>query len=541
MRGHGVGNLILAKQATSTQNSNMTSHPRSMNGAESLVHTLIANGIKACFANPGTSEMHFVAALDRIPGLRCIPGLQENVVTGMADGYGRIAGEPAVTLLHCGPGLANGLANLHNARKARSPIVNIVGDQATYHAPFDPPLAMNTHKVAETVSHWVRTSTRPDDVGRDAAEAVQAARATPGQIATLILPSDASWSDGGRTAEGLPARPATVIDLQRLRAAADILRTRENVLLLLGDAALRHGPQQHAARIQAKTGCMVLAESINGLQQRGRGRMPLVRVPYPAAAAIEMLRGVEHIICVGSRNPLGFFAYPGVPSHHSPEGVTVTVLCQPGQDALEALDALASDIGAPRAAVFDSGKRPGVPRGVPSSEGFGQLLAAVMPDEAIVVDEAITFGRAFFETSHAAAPHDWLMVTGGAIGYGMPCATGAAVAGNGRRVINPQADGSAMYTIQSLWTQAREKLPVTTIILNNRKYQILIGEYAGVGANPGPTAMNMLDLANPDMDFVKMANGMGVEAARASTLQECATLMQHSFRQEGPFLIELLI
>lgn len=519
----------------------MTANRKSMNGAESLVHTLINNDIKVCFANPGTSEMHFVAALDRIPGLRCIPGLQENVVTGMADGYGRIAQDPAVTLLHCGPGLANGLANLHNARRARSPIVNIVGDQATYHAPFDPPLAMNTHKLAETVSHWVRTSTRPDTVGQDGAEAVLAARSSPGQIATLILPSNASWDEGGRVAGKMPLPPTKAIDMAVLRAAAEILRTRSNVLLLLGDTALRHGPQQHAARIQAKTGCRVMAESFNGLQQRGQGRLPLERIPYPAPVAMDVLKDVEHIICVGSRNPVGFFAYPGVPSLHAPENVTVTVLCQPGEDALEALDALASDIGAPRAAVFDSGKRPGVPKGVPSSVGFGQMLAAVMPEEAIVVDEAITFGAQLFEGSHAAPPHDWLMVSGGAIGCGMPCATGAAVAGQGRRVINPQADGSAMYTIQALWTQAREKLPVTTVILNNRKYQILIGEYASVGANPGPTAMNMLDLGNPDMDFVKMANGMGVDAARASTLQDCADLLQQSFRHEGPFLIELMI
>ncbi|MCA0433395.1 MAG: acetolactate synthase large subunit [Proteobacteria bacterium] len=521
--------------------SSSSSSKPELNGAESLVQTLIGNGLKVCFANPGTSEMHFVAALDRIPGLRCIPGMQENVVTGMADGYGRIARDPAVTLLHCGPGLANGLANLHNAKKARSPIVNIVGDQATYHAPFSPPLAMDTVKAAETVSHWVRTSSKAADVGRDGAEAVRAARTEPGQVATLILPSNASWDGGGTVAARLPVEGPAPIDTDTIRKAADILRTKSNVLILLGDNALRHEPQQQVARIQEKTNCRVMAESINGLHQRGAGRLPILRVPYPAPLAIDMLKDVEHFICAGSRKPTGFFAYPGVPSFHAPDNAGVTTISLPGQDAEEALRLLADELGAPAQAAIKGGPRPDMPKGIPNSEAFGQLLAAIMPEGAIIADESITFGGLFYQQSHTAPPHDWLMVTGGAIGYGPPCATGAAVAGAGRRVINPQADGSAMYTLQALWTQARERLPVTTVILSNRKYQILIGEYASVGANPGPTAMNMLDLGNPDLDWVKLANGMGVEAAKASTLEDCGALMQQSFRRDGPFLIELEI
>ncbi len=512
-----------------------------MNGAESLVHTLIKSGVDTCFANPGTSEMHFVAALDRIPGLRCIPGLQENVVTGMADGYGRIKRQPAVTLLHCGPGLANGLANLHNARKARSPIVNVVGDQATYHAPFAPPLTTDTFALANTVSHWVRTSTASAAVGSDGAEAVQVARSGAGQIATLILPSDSSWNDGGVVAEALPVQARAAIDDLLVQRAAQVLRDKSNVLMLLGAEALREDAQREVYRIVAKTGCRVMAESINGLHARGRGRLAINRVPYPADVAIAALKDVEHIILVGSRAPVGFFAYPGRPSLHAPANSIAHVLCDAGQNACDALAALAGAINAPRLPIADRGSRPEIPKGTPSSEGFGRMLAAVMPDNAIVVDEAISFGRDFYAGSHRAAPHDWLMVTGGAIGYGMPCSTGAAAAGGGRRVINLQADGSAMYTIQSLWTQAREKLPVTTVILNNGKYQILIGEYAGVGANPGRTAMDMLDLGNPGLDFVRMANGMGVEAARASTLEDCAALMSASFMKDGPFLIDLAI
>ncbi len=509
-----------------------------MNGAESLVHTLVGHNLKVCFANPGTSEMHFVAALDRIPGLRCIPGLQENVVTGMADGYARVSREPAVTLLHCGPGLANGLANIHNAKKARVPMINIVGDQATYHKPFDPPLAQDTQALAKTVSHFVKTSRKSFHVGRDAASVVQAARTSPGQIATLILPSDASWNEGGKIALPLPVPKPPKVNPSKVRKAAKILREKSNVMVLLGGDALRAAPQVYASAIQAKTNCRVVAESINGFHQRGAGRLPLLRVPYPAPLAIEALKDVEHIITVCAQAPLGFFAYPGVPSHHQPENAKVISLCTVDQSAEEALSALADELGA-KPATAQSFAKPEIPKGLPSSAGIGKMLAAIMPDQAIVADESISLGGEFFANSFGAAPHDWMMVTGGAIGYGMPCATGAAVAGQGRRVINVQADGSAMYTIQSLWTQAREKLPVTTVILSNRKYQILIGEYSNVGANPGPTAMNMLDLGNPDLDFVKMANGMGVEGAKATTLEHCAALMLESFKRNGPFLIEL--
>lgn len=511
-----------------------------MNGAESLVQTLVAHDLKVCFANPGTSEMHFVAALDRIPGLRCIPGLQENVVTGMADGYARVSREPAVTLLHCGPGLANGLANIHNAKKARVPMVNIVGDQATYHKPFDPPLAQDTAALAKTVSHHVKTSRKPEQVGSDAAKVIQAARTAPGQIATLILPSDASWNEGGKVAKPLPVPSQRKPSAAAIRKATKILREKSNVLVLLGGNALLHAPQQFAAAIKSKTNCRVMAESINGFHQRGQSRLPLARVPYPAQLAIDALKDVQHIITVCARAPLGFFAYPGVPSHHHPAKATVTAVCDVDQTAADALQALAEELGAKPAAPSTE-QRPDIPKGLPTSAGIGRMLAATMPEQAIIADESISLGGDFFANSRGAPPHDWMMVTGGAIGYGMPCATGAAVAGQGRRVINVQADGSAMYTIQSLWTQAREKLPVTTIILNNRKYQILIGEYGNVGANPGPTAMNMLDLGNPDMDFVKMAESMGVEAARAETLEHCAALMQHSFKAPRPFLIDLVI
>lgn len=513
-----------------------------MNGAESLVHTLLASGVDTCFANPGTSEMHFVAALDRIPGMRCVLGLQENVVTGMADGYYRMAGKPAATLLHCGPGLANGLANLHNARRARSGIVNVVGDQATYHRPYDAQLTADTEGWARPVSGWVRTATDAARVGADAAVAVQAARTAPGQVATLILPADTAWNEGGVVAEALPVPAAVAPDPLAVRNVARVLREKKNVLVLLGGPALRAGPQALAWRAAQAHGATVMAEMSNARVERGSGRPALERVPYAADVAIAALAKFEHIILVNAKGPVGFFAYPNKPSLHYPETAELHVLTRYEQDPEAGLRALVDELGAPEAALPDRGPRPEAARGAPSPEGLARTLAALLPEGGIVADESVSFGRGFFAETHAAVPHDWLQLTGGAIGCGMPLATGAAIgAGGQRRVVNLQADGSALYTLQALWTQAREKLPVTTIILSNRKYQILIGEYQNVGANPGPTAMGMLDLGNPDMDWLQLSRGLGVEAARATTLEQCADLMRQSFAQEAPFLIELVI
>jgi acetolactate synthase-1/2/3 large subunit len=514
-----------------------------MNGARSLVETLLGSGVDTCFANPGTSEMHFVAALDQAPGMRCVLGLHETIATGMADGYFRIAGKPACTLLHCGPGLANGLTNLHNARRARSGIVNIVGDQATYHRPLDAPLTADTEEMARTVSAWVRTVMRAGDVGQHAAEAVRAARTTPGQIATLILPSDASWDEGGVVADPLaipdpPAVESAAVD----ESARVLLRGGGNVLMLLGGRATLAESQGLAWRIAQRAGASLMAEFGVAHVARGRGRLQIERVPYNVDLAVQALAKFEHLILVNAKPPVGFFAYPGKPSKHYAPGAQLHVLSRPDQDPVAALHALAEALKAPAAAIPDPGPRPSIVQGAPTPEGLAQTVAAVMPEEAIVSDESVSYGRGFYRQSHAAAPHDWLHLAGGAIGDGLPVAAGAAIASERkRRVISLQADGSAMYSLQALWTQARERLPCTTLILDNRKYAILIGEYKGVGAKPGANAMSMLDLGDPPLDWVKLANGMGVEAARATTLEECADLMTRSFRATAPFLIDLVI
>jgi acetolactate synthase-1/2/3 large subunit len=461
----------------------------------------------------------------------------------MADGYYRIADKPACTLLHCGPGLANGLGNLHNARRANSGIVNLVGDQATYHAPLDAPLTADADSLARTVSGWVRTSAAPQDVGRDAVAAIQAAKGIANNIATLILPSDACWGRGGTVAQPLPDLRAPKIDPHSIDAAAAALRSSgANVLILLGGRAFR-APSQHLAwRVAQATGASILGEFVAPRVERGAGRLPLERVPYGGDAAVKALSRFSDIVLVGARPPVGFFAYPDKPSRHYPSEARLHVLARRDQDVEEALAALVDALGSPDAPMPPSAARPGRDTGNPTPEGLARTLAAVMPEGAIVSDESISFGRGFYGETHGAPPHDWLHLTGGAIGDGLPVGTGAAVAAGGsRRVIGLQADGSAMYSLQSLWTQARERLPVTTVILSNRKYNILIGEYKGVGAVPGQTAMNMLDLSNPDIGWVGLAQALGVEAAQAQSLEQCGDLLESSFRRPGPFLIELVI
>jgi acetolactate synthase-1/2/3 large subunit len=504
---------------------------QSMNGAESLVHSLLNSGVTTCFSNPGTSEMHFVAALDRIPGMHCVLGLFEGVVTGAADGYARMAGKPAATLLHCGPGLANGLANLHNARRAATPVVNIVGDQATYHRPLDPPLTADTEGFARGVSGWVRTSMDVRTVGADAAAAVQAAMIAPGQVATLILPSDTSWNEGGVEAEALPRLQAPLSSPSQVDETAAILRRGgQGVTLLLGGVALHEEGLALAHRIAAATGCRVVAPGSNARMARGQGRLALERVPYVVEAAVTFMQGTKQLILAGARKPVTFFAYPNKVQSSVPDDADVHVLAR-----------LADALACPKIAAPHNGERPQAGRGALTPEAVAATLGALMPDGAVIADESVSFGRGFFANTKAAPPHDWLNVTGGAIGGGMPMATGAAIGAPGRRVINLQADGSAMYTVQALWTQAREKLDVTTVILSNRKYQILLGELANVGANPGRTALDMMDIGNPDIDWTRLAGSLGVEAARADTAEGFADLLTHALKRPGPFLIELLI
>jgi acetolactate synthase-1/2/3 large subunit len=518
-----------------------------MNGAQALVATLTASDVTVCFANPGTSEMHFVAALDSFPDMRGILCLFEGVVTGAADGYGRMADRPASTLLHLGPGLANGLANLHNARRARTPIVNIVGDQATYHKRFDAPLESDVDSLAHSVSGWVRRPTRPEDVGLDVADAVVAAGAGGGAIATLILPADVSWGKGGHAAPPRRLRPVPLVAEELVKEVADVLTGDEKAVLLLGGRALRQPALGAAGRVGAATGTRVLAETFPARQERGGSRPTFDRLGYFAEAVEAQLAGTRHLVLAGAAAPVAFFAYPGRPSDLVPPGCRVHVLAQTGEDVTGALVELADRVDSGSRAVAPAGRvtpAVGLPPG-PSSlsaAAIGAVVGASLPEGAVIVDEAITASLGLAAGTAGAPPHDWLSLTGGAIGQGLPAATGAAVASPGRRTVCVEADGSAMYTIQALWTQARESLDVTTIVVCNRAYAILQIEMHRVQADPpGPTAAALLDLDRPTLDLVAVARGLGVPAVSATTVEELDTSFRRSLSTPGPFLIEAVL
>jgi acetolactate synthase-1/2/3 large subunit len=522
----------------------MTDAPEAtMNGAESLVRTLSGAGVEVCFANPGTSEMHFVAALDRVPRMRAILGLFEGAVTGMADGYGRMAGKPAVTLLHLGPGLANGLANLHNARRASTPIVNIVGDHATYHAQYDAPLASDVAGFARPVSAWVHSATSALTVASDGARAVAAALEPPGRIATLILPADTAWNPAEGPAPALPVPAPQKAPADAVERAARAVRSGARCSILIRGSALGEAGLAAAGRIAEATGARLIVDTFAPRLARGAGRVAVQRIPYFAEQIVEFLAEVEDLVLVGSKPPVSFFAYPGKPSWGLPEGARILHLAFAHEDSVAALLALADVLGAPTQGIATAPYAlPDMPTGRFNHYTIGQIIARRLPEDAILSDEGATNGGGTILATATAAPHDQLSLTGGSIGQGVPLATGAAVGCPGRKVVCIQGDGGAMYTLQALWTQARERLDVTTVIFANRSYAILNVELSRVGAlNPGPRALSMLDLHNPELDFVKLAGGMGVEASRAETLEDFDAQFASAMAQTGPRLIEVVV
>jgi len=514
-----------------------------MNGAESLVRTLVGAGVEVCFANPGTSEMHFVAALDRVEELRCVLGLFEGVVTAAADGYARMADKPASTLLHLGPGLANGLANVHNARRANTPMVNIVGDHASYHKRYDAPLTSDVESVARPFSDWVMTSADSDSVARDGAAAVAAAMAPPGRIATLILPADASWNEADGPAPLPPVEGHDAVSPETVAEAVRVLRSGEPVVLFLSGLALREPGLTLAGRIAASTGARLLAQTHNSRVERGAGRVAVDFLPYPVDEALSALADARHLVLVGSKAPVAFFAYPDKPSELSPPDCEIHTLVAPEEDVVQALEALVDELDAHGTAAPVQAREILSPTGgTVTPDAAAATVGALLPEDAIVVEEALTAASAFMSRTRSVAPHDYLQLTGGAIGIGLPLATGAAIACPDRQVICLQADGSAMYTVQALWTQGREGLDVITVILDNQSYAILKGELANVGAESnGHKADDLMELDRPALDWVSIARGMGVEAGRAATMAEFNRLLATGLSSQGPYLIDLLL
>ncbi len=529
----------------------MNSKSNTINGAESLVHALIDSGIEVCFSNPGTSEMHFVAALDKIAGMRCVLGLFEGVVTGAADGYWRMKDKPAATLLHLGPGLGNGLANLHNAKKAQSGIVNIIGEHATYHIEHDAPLTADIEGIARPVSHWVKTSKSSSEVAGHCVEAINAACTYPGQIASLILPANTAWDTADSTddradtptAQAQLGNAPQVTD-DNIENIASILKSGEPTAFIITGHALREASLATANKIATAHGAVLLAQTSNARLERGAGRVAIESVPYPVDAAVKRLAGFKHLICVGAKAPVAFFAYPDKPSTLWPDDATVHVLSHPHEDSVAALTALAERLQvANNKPQLQAASVPALPGACAlDSTVIAQIVANLIPDNAIVVDEGITTSRDIAIPTAGSAPHDWLQICGGSIGIGFPMAIGAAVACPDRKVVALQADGSGMYTLQGLWTQARENLDVTTIVLSNRAYAILKYELRNVGAisgeEAGTTANDMMELNRPELDWVSLARGMGVEATRVTDSTGLIKQLRAGLASEGPYLIE---
>ncbi|MFJ9908200.1 acetolactate synthase large subunit [Streptomyces sp. NPDC101152] len=514
-----------------------------MNGAQALMRTLVDAGVTTCFTNPGTSEMHFVAALDSEPNMRAVLALFEGVATGAADGYARMADRPAATLLHLGCGLGNGLANLHNARKAKVPVINIVGDHATHHVPYDTQLQSDIETVARNVSPWVRTSRSAQELGRDAAEAIEAAHGSPGQVATLILPADVSWNEGAEPGAPPSVTPPSAVPATSIAGGAAALAVRQKTALLLGGRALRADALRLAARIAGATGATLLGEVFPTRWERGAGVPQVQRLAYLAEFAATQLEGFDHLLLVDAKAPVSFFAYPGKESCLVPDGCEVHELVAPTDDIQGTLQALADAVDAwevqpPVARPF----RPDKPTGPLTADKVCQAIGAVLPEHAIISDESNTLGLSLTAHTAGAPRHDVLTLTGGAIGQGLPVAVGAAVACPDRPVFALEGDGSAMYTIQSLWTMARERLDITVVIFNNRSYAILNLELQRVGAEAaGPKAKAQLDLGDTHLDFVQIGEGFGVPSVRVDTAAELNEALERAIAEPGPHLVEVVV
>jgi acetolactate synthase-1/2/3 large subunit len=511
--------------------------------AQALLRTLVEAGVEVCFTNPGTSEMHFVAALDAEPRMRAVLTLFEGVATGAADGYARMSGRPAATLLHLGCGLGNGLANLHNARKARVPLLNIVGDHATAHARYDTPLQSDIETVARNVSGWLRRSESSASLCDDALEALAAARAAPGQVATLILPADVSWGEGAEPRPAPPPVPQPAAGEESVQAVARALGAGRRAALLLGGRALREPLLQLAAGIAARTGARLLGEVFPARMQRGAGLPAVERLAYLAELASVQLADVDELVLLDAREPVSFFAYPGKPARLLPDSCRVHTLAKPEQDLLGAVERLALRVHAQAAQPpLQAAARPPCPRGALNARKVCQALGHLLPERAIVVDEAQTSGLLLPAFTAGAPAHELLSLTGGAIGQGLPLALGAAVACPQRPVIALVGDGAAMYTPQALWSMAREGVHVIAVVLNNRAYSILELELQRVGAaRGGVRAREQFDLARPGLDFVRLAEGMGVPGRRARTAPDFVAALEHALAHPGPHLIEAMI
>ena len=513
-----------------------------MNGAEALIQTAVAAGVDICFANPGTTELPLVAAMDAVPGIRSVLGLFEGACTGAADGYGRMTRKPALTLLHHGPGLANGIANLHNARRAHSPIVNVVGQHATWHIAADAPLNSDIASLARPVSAWVLSSQDSSTLADDFAEGIWQAQQPPGNVATLIVPVDCLTGTASRTAPPrIPPSPACPSEERVMQAATELRRFGKSVALLLGSQALCARGLKVAARIAAATECALLCDTFPARMERGAGLPAIERIAYYPEEAIKRLSVFSALVLAGAPEPVAFFGKQGMPSFIAPPGCLKIALSHPNEDSEAALESLADALLAPARGLSSPRLQPSRPTGPLTPRSLAEAILSVQPEGMILVDEAATSGLPHYLLSAGAPPFTYLSLTGGAIGQGLPCATGAALACPDRRVLAFQADGSGMYTVQALWTQARESLNVTTIVCANRSYRVLQLEMARMGMKAGPQARRLTDLTAPVLDWVEISRGLGVPATRADSAESLVRELETAFATPGPHLIEAIL
>jgi len=521
--------------------SDVSTQADTMTGAEALVGTLADLGVTACFANPGTSEMHLVTALDREPRIRSVLCLFEGVATGAADGFARIAGSPAMTLLHLGPGYLNGGANIHNARRAHTPMVNVIGDHAVPHQRHDAPLASDITGLAAPNSRWIKSVDKVGEAGRLAAEAWAASFGpAPGPV-SLVLPADSAWLEGGKRA-GPPPRPQLRrVDPEAISAAAERVRAATKPLVLINGTALGEEGLTAAARLRA-AGVRVMTDTFFPKMARGAGRFVPDRMQYFAEAAMADLEGHDLMLLAGTHAPVAFFAYPDKPSLLVPDGCETVDLGGADTDSAATLAALAGALGAMEMAPLAERVRPDAPSGALDAAAVGAAIARHLPENAWVSDDGVSNGLPSYLATITAAPHDWMMLTGGAIGLGMPLALGAAVAAPDRKGLCLSGDGAGMYTNQALWSMARENADVVTVVFVNHSYRILNIELYRTGAgNPGPAAAGMLGLGNPEIDWVKLSESMGVPAEAATTAEGFDAALERAFAADGPRLVAAMM
>ena len=515
----------------------MASEQKMITGAEAILKVAAAADIKICFANPGTTELSLVQALDHNPSIHSVLAIFEGVCTGAADGYARISGKPALALLHLGPGLANGLANLHNARKAGTPVISVVGEHASWHIAANAPLTSDIGTLARPMSKFVHTTTRPELAATDMATAITHALQLPSGPATLIVPGDVQWAQVPDQQVSIQLPVHTTPNSTDIERAARALRSG-NAALVLSGSALRTPGLRAADRIARATGCRVLAPTFPPVQDRGAGLICPDKIPYPPEPARQLLASYHNVILAGAAEPVAFFGYPNSRSGLCAEDAAIIQLCDPTVDPASALVALADTIGAPPVRNVPAPERPQAPHGPLTPLLMCQAIAAAQTENTIVMDEGATAGFSYYSFSAGAPPFTYMTLTGGSIGQGLPCAVGAAAAEPHKRVICLEGDGSSLYTIQSLWTMAREKQKVTTVICKNRAYSILRWEMERARTTPGPASLALTGLDNPEISYVKIAEGFGVEARTVRTGEELTNALRHSFTSSDPMLIE---